>query len=94
MDVFYLYNYKKSDSYIYNQFVCVIAADQLERMDNVTVSLDGRKTVWTISGKPTHVRIDIRLQSPQSGHEVTLTRQSSNGNVPFLNICEVQVWGE
>ena len=75
-----------------------IAGGNLNRMNNVTVSLDAGTPVYTVNhhGDPQPYVVDIRLQPPRSAQEVTLARQNSpsTGVVPFMNICEVQVWGE
>ena len=67
-------------------------------MNNVTVSLDAGTPVYTVNhdGDPQRYVFDIRLQPPRSAQEVTLARQDSTSTEqpPFLNICEVQVWGE
>ena len=67
-------------------------------MNNVTVSLDARTPVYTVNhdGDPQRYVFDIPLQPPRSAQEVTLARQDSTSTeqAPFLNICEVEVWGE
>ena len=67
-------------------------------MNNVTVSLDAGTPVYTVDhhGDRLPYLIDIPLQPPRSAQEVTLARQDSTSTEqpPFLNICEVQVWGE
>ena len=64
----------------------------------MTISLDGGTPVYTVNhhGDPQRYVFDIPLQPPQSAENVTLARQdsSSNEKIPFLNICEVQLWGE
>ena len=66
-------------------------------MNNVTVSIDGRRPVKTIhpSDYVQNNKLDIPIKPPQAGQVVTLARQdSSQQTAPLLNICEVQVWGE
>ena len=67
-------------------------------MNNVTVSLDAGTPVYTVKhdGDSQRNVFDIQLQPPRSAQEVTLARQDSNSTEqpPFLNICEVQLWGE
>ena len=67
-------------------------------MNNVTISLDAGTPVYTVKhdGDSQRYVFDIQLQPPQSAQEVTLARQDSTNTEqsPFLNICEVQVWGE
>ena len=64
----------------------------------MTVSLDAGTPVYTVNhdGDPQRYVFDIRLQPPRSAQEVTLARQDSTSTEqpPFLNICEVQLWGE
>ena len=67
-------------------------------MNNVTVSLDAGTPVYTVhyyDDFQPYV-IDIPLQPPRSAQEVTLARQDSTSTekAPFLNICEVELWGE
>ena len=66
-------------------------------MHNVTVSIDSGTPVKTIK-KPDYdqsAEIDIPVRPPRPGQAVTLARQDTSGEQPpFLNICEVQVWGE
>ena len=67
-------------------------------MNNVTVSFDAGTPVYTVNydDDPQRDVFDIPLQPPRSAQEVTLARQDSTSTEqpPFLNICEVQVWGE
>ena len=64
----------------------------------MTVSLDAGTPVYRVKydGDPQHYIFNIPLQPPRSVQEVTLARQDSTSTkeAPFLNICEVQVWGE
>ena len=64
----------------------------------MTVSLDAGTPVYRVNydGDPQPYVFDIPLQPPRSAQEVTLARQDSTSTEqpPFLNICEVQAWGE
>ena len=64
----------------------------------MTISLDAGTPVYTVKhdGDSQRYVFDIPLQPPRSAQEVTLARQDSTSTeaAPFLNICEVQVWGE
>ena len=75
-----------------------IADNNLNLVNNVTVSLDAGTAVYTVDhhDDPQRYIFDIRLQPPQSAQKVTLARQDSTSTeaAPFLNICEVQLWGE
>ena len=65
-------------------------------MNNVTVTMDGGTPVKTIkpSDYSQSAEIDIPVQPPRPGQAVTLARQDTGERPPFLNVCEVQVWGE
>ena len=67
-------------------------------MNNVTVSLDAGTPVYTVDHDydSQRYKFDIPLQPPRSAHRVTLARQDSTSTEqsPFLNVCEVHVWGE
>ena len=82
--------------------VTVAAIDSIrQRINNVSISLDGRTSpvrIIPITISPAHPLevFDFPLWPPETGREVTLARQDSNSTEqpPFLNICEVQIWGE
>ena len=82
--------------------VTVAVVDSIRhRINNVSIWLDGRTPpvrIIPITSRQAHPPkvFDFPLWPPETGRNVTLARQDSNSTEqpPFLNICEVQVWGE
>ena len=74
-----------------------IVAGQFSRMNNVSVSFNGEPPVRTITMSDCNAGssiCDLPFWPPRTGQTVTLARQGNQPEDRYLNVCEVQVWGE